>query len=86
MEKFILKLSTLFKGADKVLHFVVGMLVAILVLVVTGQEWLGFSVAFLLGLYKEFSDHTKGSSVGGKSTWLDWLSTMGGALLIELIW
>ena len=59
------KFATLFKHADKVLHFIAGALIALLILWVTGgQKGFGFAGAFLAGLYKEFSDHTKRGNGG----------------------
>lgn len=86
MKTIILKLSGLFPHADKVLHFIAGALIALLILIIVNTPWFGFAGAFLAGLYKEFSDHTKAQSGGGKSTWLDWFATMAGGLFIELIW
>lgn len=86
MKNVLIKLASLFPHADKVLHFIVGSLIATLVLAVTGQPWLGFSAAFLAGLYREFSDHIKAKSSLGVNTWLDWIATMLGGLVVELVW
>lgn len=85
MKNYILKLANLFPHADKVLHFIAGALIALLILIVVNEPWFGFAGALLAGLYKEFSDHTK-SGAGGYNTWLDWIATMAGGVCIELIW
>lgn len=86
MKNFILKLANLFPYADKVLHFIAGALIALLILIIVNTPWFGFAGAFLAGLYKEFSDHTKAKSSLGFSTYLDWFATILGGLAIELIW
>lgn len=89
MKNLITKLANLFPHADKVLHFVAGALIALLIQVIVNEPWFGFAGAFLAGLYKEFSDNAKQQSVSKKyvgSSYLDWLSTIIGGLFIELIW
>lgn len=90
MKKIIQKLANLFPYADKVLHFIAGALIALLVLFVTKVEWYGFSAAFLAGLYKEFIDHNKKEGGITKQyaihSYLDWFSTILGGVFIELIW
>lgn len=86
MKTKLQQLTTLFKGDDKVIHFLAGALVATLILVVTKEPWFGFAGALLIGGYKEFSDHLKGSGVGGVQTWYDWFATIAGGLIVELIW
>ena len=79
------KLANLFPHADKVLHFIAGALVALIVLLITNEPWFGFAGALLVGLGKEYSDHLK-SGNGGIQTWLDWFATMAGGVFIELLW
>lgn len=89
MKNVIAKLAGLFPHADKVMHFIVGALIAILVLWITNTPWYGFSGAFLAGLYKEFVDHNKQGSISRQyaiSSYLDWFATIAGGLFIELIW
>lgn len=86
MKNFINKMATSFSHADKVIHFVAGALIAILILWITNEPWFGFAGAFLAGLYKEFTDHMKAKTVGEVQTWLDWFSTMAGGVFIELLW
>ena len=90
MKDFIQKLATLFPQADKVLHFIAGALIALLVLVVTNVPWYGFAGAFLAGLYKEYSDHVKlDTGISKKyaiNSYLDWFATILGGVAIELIW
>ncbi len=85
MDNFIKKLASSFPHADKVLHFIVGSCIAILVLWVTNEPWFGFAGAFLAGLYKEFTDHLKSGS-GGIQTWFDWFATIAGGLVVELFY
>jgi ABC-type uncharacterized transport system permease subunit len=83
------KLANLFPHADKVLHFIAGALIAVLVLLVTNEPWFGFAGAFIAGLYKEFTDHLKQESISksyGINTWLDWFATMAGGVVVELLW
>lgn len=79
----------MFPHADKVLHFIAGALIALLIQVIVNEPWFGFAGAFLAGLYKEFSDHTKKEAISKKyagSSYLDWFATILGGLFIELIW
>ena len=74
--------------SDKLYHFVAGIVIASLVLIVTKEPWFGFAGALMMGGYKEFSDHLKVKSISptySKHTYLDWISTMLGGLLVELI-
>lgn len=86
MKTTLQKFVSSFKGADKVIHFTAGALIALTILIITKQPWFGFGGALVVGGYKEFSDHLKGSGVGGVQTWLDWFATIGGGLIVELIW
>lgn len=64
MKTTLQKLATLFPHADKVIHFVAGVLIALTLLIITKEPWFGFGGALVVGGYKEFSDHLKGSGVG----------------------
>lgn len=74
--------------SDKLYHFVAGIVIASLVLIVTKEPWYGFGAALIIGGYKELSDHFKVEAISptySKHTYLDWISTMLGGLLVELI-
>lgn len=74
--------------SDKLYHFVAGIVIASLVLIVTKEPWYGFGAALIIGGYKEFSDHLKTKSISpeyAKHTYLDWVLTMLGGLIVELI-
>jgi hypothetical protein len=85
MKNQLQKLAGLFPHADKALHFILGALIAVIILLITNEPYFGFAGAFLVGLGKEYSDHLKKGN-GGIQTWLDWFATMSGGLLIEFIW
>lgn len=78
------KLANAFPHADKVLHFVVGALVASFILLLFREPWFGFAGAMLVGLGKEYADHLKNGN-GGIQTWLDWFATMAGGVFVELL-
>jgi len=74
--------------ADKLYHFIAGVIIASVVLIVTKEPWFGFGAALLVGGYKEFSDHLKAKSISptySKHTYLDWAATILGGLIVELI-
>lgn len=89
MKSTLKKLATLFPHADKVMHFLAGAVIALVVLLVTGVEWYGMSAAFAAGLYKEYSDHVKlDTGISKKyaiSSYLDWFATILGGVAIELL-
>ena len=88
MKTLIQKLANLFPHSDKVLHFIAGASIALLVLFVTNEPWFGFAGAFLAGLYKEFVDHNKKEAISKKyavSSYVDWAATILGGLMVEWI-
>jgi hypothetical protein len=78
------KLANLFPHADKVLHFIVGALVSLVICLFVSDPAFGFAGAFLIGLGKEYSDHIRSGS-GGIQTWLDWFATMAGGAFVSLL-
>ena len=78
------KLASLFKHADKVLHFIVGFIVAIPLALAFDDLGYGFATAFLIGLAKEFMDHQR-KGAGGVQTWLDWIATILGGAFAEWV-
>lgn len=89
MKNVITKLANLFPHADKVLHFIAGALISLLVLFIMKEPWYGFSAALLAGLYKEFIDHNKQDSISKKyaiNSYLDLAATILGGLFTEFLW
>ncbi len=65
---------------DKILHFMAGALVSMVVGYLTKIPLLGFLVAGLVGLIKEFWDIEHGTA-----EFLDFVATASGAFLVMLI-
>lgn len=78
------KLLTLFKHADKVVHFIGGFLIALLVSFVTPDKAFWFGASLLAGGAKEFYDsYTK--KAYGLHQFIDWGATMLGGILAVII-
>ena len=65
---------------DKILHFMAGAFVSIVVGYLTKMPILGFVVAAIVGLLKEFWDIEHGTA-----EFLDFVATASGAFLVMLI-
>lgn len=77
-----------FKNGDKVLHLLAGAIIALIILGLGAPVWFGFAGAFLVGLYKEFYDHTQVGAISKKyavNSYADWGATILGGLIIEAL-
>jgi hypothetical protein len=88
--KLIQKLLSIFnfKHGDKVLHLIAGFAISATLLTVGLPMWFGFAGALLVGLYKEFYDHSKVSAISKKyavNSYADWGATILGGLLAEAL-
>lgn len=65
---------------DKVMHAIAGFLIATASLIVFSDPWIYFGIAMTAGLAKEMYDLYH----DGHADWLDWMATIGGALVFVL--
>ena len=65
---------------DKILHFMAGAFISVVVGYLTRMPILGFLVAYAIGLIKEFWDIEHGTA-----EFLDFVATASGAFLVLLI-
>lgn len=72
----------LFPHVDKVVHFIAGFVIALIVAFIVKVPDYGFGAAFIAGLAKERYDH----EVYGKGSYADWFATIAGGALLWLLW
>jgi TRAP-type C4-dicarboxylate transport system permease small subunit len=85
MKNQLKKLANLFPYADKVMHFIGGALISLIICLIINDPAFGFAGSMIAGGYKEYSDHVKGSHAGGIQSILDFLSTCAGGAFIALL-
>ena len=81
---YILNLFPDFRNKDKVLHLVIGALVAVSVYLVTKNAYLALSGTIIIAIFKEAWDYNNSGYVNQENV-IDFLVTVAGGLLVFLM-